>query len=733
MNKSIILLTVLSIGQPNAWAQFRPPFLVDEATEDFETNEEETASEENEEPSKPRIPYLGEDKVERIAELSWKPYASSYLPFGQGKGVRSSVEIGLKQKREAAGRLKDPKERAKAYQKAREEIEVKIENELKALDPEIAARRRFYSLLDRFEMARMILLGRRDLMPEEMRTRFFNEKAQGWWGVCDQWSSATLNQDVNEILNKTRGVVIGNRGQFLFSQGDLEELFTMLYTIKAVIDGPGSRMKHKVPYTNNLYRDAKSATGSDDMEPHKLEKYAFDRLGNNQGFIMELSSNDQIWNHPVFKIEVKSNELMIDPDEEKAWAPDKYLQKIPTKYLNLAQAEAWPENSPFTRNEVKNTIIPTLDRFVETMVTASSQFASEGPSQYEIQQYLNKMAKERKPPEYLELPEALKRNQNGVRYPFLSQMESLANVVLRHAQANYPESWAKVSTAEAAKLGFNPKWEWSRLEKIIFKVWRYTEVEESAKIANVHDFAVDTWSYVKVMLIKDRHLTLKPGIMLDLTKARFHYVTESSYSNPTSESNYLKRDYEYIVVRHRATQRALGSAWVTDWSSRPDFAWKPWSRNIHDPDDQREHDLNGRYLNDLVQMISRGEDLKGLLDGMEQLQTWGKEKKFMLGGLVEALANIGKTSDSVADAEYIGGVLTKLFVRKSLDSTYRFFKLKPRKKGSKKLIKPTENTPAPTEEAPASSEGTPANGETTPLASENGRSDADPHTIEASN
>ena len=154
------------------------------------------------------------------------------------------------------------------------------------------------SVAARFDASRQLVLGSSDLIEPRLRVTHFKPDAPYWEGFCHQWSMASLNPGVNEILSRSDGLLCGNT---VLTQGELKELFTAFYATGS--DSPhlsiiGGRLSHKTPMKWNKLR---RLVGADDVPAHRLHTALYERLLNNKGIVLDGSASPDVWNFPVYK------------------------------------------------------------------------------------------------------------------------------------------------------------------------------------------------------------------------------------------------------------------------------------------------------------------------------------------------------------------------------------------------------------------------------------------------
>lgn len=191
------------------------------------------------------------EKVCIEQSLSFRPYSSSYLPWSVG----ALTEL-----------------RATGSEKGKSQ-----------------------SVLEKLDRLAFEVLGKKTAYQSTDRERFYRPEAPEWMGFCDQWSAASLDSEVDQVIKAIGNI---NCAGVRLSQGEIQELFTGYYK---AIHSDHSGIQILRDYTPDENAFLNSADGLDKLSAGRFDEVLSQGFRSGTGAVLSLRATREVWNQPVFK------------------------------------------------------------------------------------------------------------------------------------------------------------------------------------------------------------------------------------------------------------------------------------------------------------------------------------------------------------------------------------------------------------------------------------------------
>lgn len=207
-------------------------------------------------------PPEGDEKSIETSALPFKPYSSSYLPLWKG-------DVLL------------PPQPNRIDKLLKKEISLNYESQ---------------SAIERYDAIRQAKLGQSTkILTDEFRGRVHRPEAKFWEGHCNQWAAGALDREVNQFISSVGGLICDD---ILISEGELKELFTLFYSDYSTRLLAGERTRYDPSIHDRWLR---SYLGLDDLAAQDFHNHLHRYLKREKGLVMEISSDVDVWNQPVFR------------------------------------------------------------------------------------------------------------------------------------------------------------------------------------------------------------------------------------------------------------------------------------------------------------------------------------------------------------------------------------------------------------------------------------------------
>lgn len=236
------------------------------------------------------------------AKLSFTPYSSSYLSLRDGQLFFG--DYGFNNNRDS---IKAPIDRGNN-------------------EPPKNLNEAMYEklpLIDRFENIRRKALHKKERSRVSYARHLFNPDAEGWEGVCDQWSGASLEKELSNLLTNMDPIYCEG---ITINPSEVRELFTAFYNHKKHSEFLGVRNRDKS--NARIVGQLENFLGVDDLPADLFHTKVYETLSADKGFVMDLSNSTDVWNQPVYEassvISTKENITSLSSD---------FLGKIPMDIL----------------------------------------------------------------------------------------------------------------------------------------------------------------------------------------------------------------------------------------------------------------------------------------------------------------------------------------------------------------------------------------------------------------
>ncbi len=184
------------------------------------------------------------------------------------------------------------------------------------------------STFDRLERLRSTVLGKTDLITQQIADLKPQTNLEPWRGVCHQWTAASLNGNVDRLLEDVGPLLCGST---FIAPGEVEELVTGLYADELIQASETYGLKTSILLVDPKPRDQiQTLLGIDDLAPSVFHEQIYKHLRAGQGIAMDRDPSRQAWNQPIYKASTAFKDLTAKE------ALSDYPAKIPVNLLELS-------------------------------------------------------------------------------------------------------------------------------------------------------------------------------------------------------------------------------------------------------------------------------------------------------------------------------------------------------------------------------------------------------------